>query len=192
MQLPPKAEKGKSVIKAWHALEKWAMRTRLRPGMNTRLTETADGTIVTFAPRVQRVIGAFMVSTANDAAVRVGFGTIEGMEPTINGRLITDTEAVLPLGKDKFDESGRSWIGLLVRHEDEKINSKDPKAVTVVQRADFRPVLVAGTHFHPLAVIKKNTMKDGQEIRRLYQIEYFHLRASWSDAGKKLLISPLP
>lgn len=192
MQLPPKAEKGKSVIKAWHALEKWAMRTRLRPGMNTRLTETSDGTIVTFAPRVQRFVGAFMVSMANDAAVRVGFGTIEGIEPKINGAPITDPDAVLPLGKNMFDASGRSWIGLLIKHDEGEINADDPKAVAVVQCADFRPVLETGTHFHPLAVIKKNTMKDGQEVRRLYQVEYFHLRASWSPAGNKLLISPLP
>lgn len=190
MQLPPKAEKGKSVIKAWRALEQWAVRARLLPGMNTRLTETANGTIVTFAPRVQRFVGAFGVSLANDKAVRVGFGTIEGIEPTINGKPITDSEAVLSISGDMFDSGGRLWIGLLIRHEDEKINPKDTKAVTVVQRDDFRLVLEAGAHFHPLAVIKKNILKNGQEMRRLYQIEYFHLRAAWSDAGKKLLVYP--
>ncbi len=192
MQLPPKAEKGKSVIEAWRALEVWARRARLLPGMNTRLAETADGTIVTFAPRVQRFIGAFWVSLADSQGARVGFGTIEGMEPTIAGKAITDPEAVLRLNDGKFDDGGCSWIGLLIEHdEDGKIDVESPETVTVVQRDDFRPRLVAGTHFHPLAVMKKIVLKNGQEIRRLYQIELFHLRASWSAAGKKMLVQPL-
>lgn len=191
MQLPPKAEKGKSVKQAWRELEMWARRARLMPGMNTRLTETPDGTIISFAPVVQQFVGAFWVSMAHEKGVRVGFGTIEGIEPTIAGKAATDPEAVLPIADGMFDAGGRSWIGLLIKHDkDGKIDPDKKDVVTVAQRKDFRPALVAETHFHPIAVIKKSVLGNKQEVRRLYQIEYFNLRASWSDAGKKMLIFP--
>lgn len=182
-QLPPKAEKGKSVLRAWRELREWAQSSRLLPGLNVRLARTAAGTIISFAPPPERFSGAFGVSMADSRSARVSYGTLEGIEPSIGGKPSTDPGAVLRIDKAKFDEAGQSWVGLAIKHKDGKLDKKAKDAVTVEQRDDPRYGTKAGEHFHPIAVIKDTGLQ-----RRLYQIEYFHLRASWN--GRRLFVHP--
>lgn len=189
-QLPPKAEKGKSVLKAWRELREWAQSAQLLPGLNVRLARTAAGTIISFAPPPERFSGAFGVSMADSASARVSYGTIEGIEPSIGGKPVTDPAALLRIEEAKFDKSGQSWVGLAIKYDLKtgKLDKKAKDAVVVEQRDAPRYGTEAGKHFHPLAVIKNIKPDGGPETQRLYQIEYFHLRAAWN--GRRLFVYP--
>lgn len=124
-KLPPKAEKGKRVMDAWNQLVDWAQSVRILPGINVRLAHTADGTIISFVPPKQRFTGAFFASLIGDAGVKFSMGTVEGIEPTVNGKPISDSEATLRASPQKIDKTGRSWFGIVIRHEEGVIDSKE-------------------------------------------------------------------
>lgn len=183
--LLPKAEKGKSVRAAWNGLEEWAKQAQILQGINVHLARTAKGTIISFVPPRQEFKGAFFAFPA-ERSVRFSFGMVEGREAMIGGKPVTDDEAVLKISEGKFDEDGRSWLGVLIKHKDGKIDKKAEDAVTMIQRNTPLAGGAVGEHFHPVALMRQ--AKDG--VRVFYQIEYFHLRVAWDGARKKLFVFP--
>jgi hypothetical protein len=186
-ELPPRAEKGKSVKVAWNQLVTWAVGVRLLPGRGVRLARSRRGTIVSFVPERQRFTGAFHAMPGNKE-VRFAFGTIEGLEPTAGGKPISDPESKLKLADGKFDKAGRSWLGILLKQDEEgKLDTKAKDVATMVQADSPGGGTKNGEHFHPVALIKR-TKVAGVETTRFYQIEYFHLRVARKD--RKLFVFP--
>jgi hypothetical protein len=187
MNFPPEAQKGKSVKAAWNALRQWAKSTVLRPGPGVRLAYTSAGTIINFhAPR-QVFRGAFSVSVFGDRA-SVGFGTIEGIEPTIAGKPASEGGTVAFKPQDS-DSEGRLWLVLRVTLNGKKI-SETLDAVTIAQASD--PRILAGPQGiiqHPLAMLRSPDPKKPGMGATLHQIEYFHLRLLF--AGERPFILPV-
>lgn len=187
MNFPPEAQKGKSVKSAWAALVKWAKATALRPGPGVRLAHTGTGTIVSFhAPR-QVFRGAFPVTVSGDRA-SVGFGTIEGREPTIGGKPASAGDRVAFRAQDS-DPEGRLWLVLRVTLDGKKISNRED-AVTIAQSSDPRiKAGPPGTLQHPLAMLRSPDPKKPGLGATLHQIEYFHLRILF--AGERPFILPV-
>lgn len=174
-------------MQAWNQLVTWAVGARILPGRRVRLSHTPRGTIVSFVPDRRRFTGAFHAQ-AGDKSVRFAFGTIDFIEPKVGGKPISDPEAMLKLADGKFDQDGRSWLGILIRHDDKgKIDPEAKNSATMVQGADRGAGAKAGEHFHPVAILKKTTV-NAVETTRFHQIEYFHLRTAWN--GQRLFVFP--
>lgn len=187
MQELPTARRGRPVRPAWEAMLAWARSARLMPGLHVRLTRTSIGTIINFDPPAVVFRGAFAVSIG-EGKVRVGFGLVGSIEPTLGGKPISDPEASLKVG-DKFDDEGRSWI--VVRAKPDKDGKLDPKAkdgLVIAQTDDPRTEAgPAGTWQHALAVLVRDP-KRPDSTPRVEQIEYFHLRLA--KAGERFFFLP--
>lgn len=186
--LPPKAERGRSVRAAWDGLVRWAREAQILPGLHVRLARTTHGTIISFVPPQQVFAGAFFLSVG-DGTVRFSLGLVEGIEATIGGKVVSDAEAVLKISEGKFDKAGRSWFGVLIKHEEGKVDVKGKDVVQMVQRDSAKAGGGAGEHFHAVAMVRDVKDKVSGEVRRSWhQIEYFHLRVAWN--GRRLFVFP--
>ena len=188
--LPPLAEKGKSVKQAWDALVKWARGAVILSGPGVRLGRSSTGTTISFhAPR-QVFSGAFKVVLSGETAT-VGTGTIEGVEPTINGIPIggdkTRPAPSLTLSKSKFNDAGKSWVCARVTLKDGKIDPKDKTAVVIIQSDRPHGNDAKGT-FAPLAMLRKSD-PSSKDVGDLYQIAYWNLRV-YKNTANRVLIAP--
>lgn len=186
MNLPPQAAKGKSVKEAWSAMCRWAKSSSLLPGPGVRLSRGANGTTINFRAPRQIFQGAFRVRLSGDRA-SVGFGTIDGKEPTIDGKPASNG-GTIAFRAASADEEGRSWLVLRVTLDGKKISEKRD-AITFAQ--SNAPGILAGpdgTIQHPLAVLRSPDPKKPGVGATLYQIEFFHLRIL--RAGDRFFILP--
>lgn len=175
LTLPPEATKGKSVKAAWQALVAWAKSTRILPGPGVRLARTAAGTIISFSAPRQTFRGAFACTLTGDR-VTIGLGTVEGIEPTLNGQPITGDKKHPPptllIANSKFNAAGKSWVCVRAKVTAGKFDPKAKDAVEIIQ--SDRPHGRDNTGpFAPLAMLRR---PDKDTAPTLHQIAYWHLR----------------
>jgi len=193
LNLPPQAQKGKSVKAAWQGLLKWAQAATLRAGPGVRIARRAGGTTISFAAPRQSFSGVFRVSIAGDRAT-VGVGTVEGIEPTISGVPIGGQFGkpvpTLKLDSGKYDKAGKSWVCVRARVDSEsgRIDTKARDAVTIIQSARPHGSDDLGT-FAPLAMLRRIDPKK-PEIGTAYQIAYWPLRIYRNPTSNRVILAP--
>jgi hypothetical protein len=192
VNLPPRAERGKPVRRAWDGLVQWAKNHVLRAGPGVRLTRGADGTTISFhAPR-QSFRGAFRATLAGDRAT-VGLGTVDGIEPTIGGKKISGEPGEPPpsikLDPGKYNADGKSWLCVQVRiAASGRIDTEARDAVTLIQ-SDHPHSSTDTTAHVPLAMLRRADPKK-TDTGTLHQIAYWNLRAYLRQSPRKLILAP--
>lgn len=171
---------GQRVKDAWDRLVRYLESIRLLPGPGILLRWTPRGVIVSARIPPADFTGHFAVQLAEDR-IRIGFGLVNDIEPTINGRPITGTEGEeapeLRLSESKFDDAGYSWICIEVVIDPESGEILETEgassSVRVIQTKTRYPDEDAGGNvgWKAVALLYRGQQTEG--FGRLEQITYF-------------------
>ena len=157
---------------------------RLLAGRGVILSYTPSGVVVNARETLRGFVGSWFCSFSG-ADVVVGVGYVDGIEPLIDGRLMSgvladgkaDPKGVprLTLREDLYTAAGKSWIGIraVIDGESGKIIAPENglPELTIVQRRE----MAEGddkVHFQPIAMMKRPAgAKTG--FGNIHQISYF-------------------
>jgi hypothetical protein len=172
-QLQVKA--GDAVVAAWNALLEFLGRTTILPGPGIYLSRTPGGTVVGAGPR-RGFGGAFRVSWGPDK-ITVGLGLVNGMEPMIGNKRISEPGAFLNPPRSAQD---RLWVAIAVKVDGESGRiPREPTSrdLTIVVLDRFPQVSEDGlTGYHPIAMRNKGL---------IHQIAYFdYQHSTWRGTGR--------
>jgi hypothetical protein len=119
----------------WNAMVKAVQRLRLISGPGVRLTETTQGTVISFDSKNAIFLHPFRC-TMTDTEVRIRPGTVNTIRTQIGDKFLDDQEPPALELEDELvlDGDGKGWIALLVT-----LSKKDwaVEKVEVVQVADL-------------------------------------------------------
>jgi len=176
----------------WNAFWRERRGTRLKPGPGVLLTETGDGTIVSFRASARPFIPSFKVTLTGTSA-SFGLGLVNGWEPRLDGRPIS---GILPYGEkdpkgvpklklsdtsEFFDITGRSWLALRAQVDAETGRLLQPDeqdvgelGLSIIQRDSCPPTDPDDDTigYHRIAMLRRGS-RDTTGLGTLYQISMF-------------------
>lgn len=178
---------------SWNAAGRTVRALQLISGPGVRLRSTPNGTIVNFSGGNAIFLHPFKV-TLTGLGVRVRWGQINGVDGTINDKLIQpvyeDTEPTLTVNKFKLDKSGRGWVAAEVTCSPKNWDVESWKVVQVADldtddgatavvgaeasgsKAGGVPNLPGRRARQPLAMLVARSTR----VVSCHQVTYFHLQ----------------
>ena len=146
---------------------------KIRGGPGVRVSRYGREHVISAPQRPWRWDPAWQVAYGGNF-VTVGYGTVNGVEPKINGVLIsgsTETGEQPKIHLESFDSEGRAWVVVKVTADMATCKiAQDGLTVECVSVAGTETIAGSGgaVGLHPLAVVTKRGV--------VHPVTFFHLR----------------